>query len=378
MSLRKPSPGARSEAEPGLRPQPGILEIAPYVGGESELPGIAKPIKLASNESALGPSPKAVAAFKDCAATLHRYPDGSHAKLRAALARRYGIDAAGIVCGNGSDELLAMLAKAYSGPGDEVLYTEHGFLLYPIVALAAGATPVSVPEKNLRTDVDAIVKRAGAKTRIVFVANPNNPTGSYIPASEMRRLREKLPSHVLLVIDAAYAEFVTAADYSAGAELVQEYENVVMTRTFSKIYALSALRLGWALCPPAVTDVLNRLRGPFNINSPALAAGVTALEDVAAEEAAREHNTRWRERLTQELSRLGLHVYPSVTNFLLVKFGTDAKTGAAAADKFLRTQGLIVRRVDNYGFPDCLRVSIGREDELKSLISALEKFLGHS
>jgi histidinol-phosphate aminotransferase len=376
--LRKPSPGTRKPAQAGLTPRPGILEIAPYVGGDSELPGIAKPIKLASNESALGPSPRAVAAYRDCAAALHRYPDGSHLRLREALAQRHRMDAANIVCGNGSDELLAMLAKAYAGPGDEVLYTAHGFLLYPIVALAAGATPVVAPESELRTDVDALLKRVTPRTRIVFLANPNNPTGSYIPKAELRRLRDGLPDDVLLVIDAAYAEFVTARDYSAGADLVAAFDNVVMTRTFSKIYALAALRLGWALCPPNVAGVLNRLRGPFNLNTAAQAAGIAALEDIALETQAREHNTRWRDWLAVELTRLGLHVYPSVTNFLLVRFGADAKHGAAAADKFLRGEGIILRRVDNYGLPECLRVTVGREDEMRTLVSALGRFLGRS
>ena len=373
--MRKPSPGARKEAKARVTPRPGILDIAPYVGGDSELPGIAKPIKLASNESALGPSPKAVAAFKEAAGTLHRYPDGGHRRMRDAIAKRHGLPAAQIVCGNGSDELLTLLAKAYAGEGNEVLYTEHGFLLYPIVALAAGATPVVAPEKNLRTDVDAILDRVSASTRIVFLANPNNPTGSYIGKDEMRRLRAGLPDDVLLVIDAAYAEFVTARDFTDGAELVAESDNVVMTRTFSKIYALSSLRLGWAFCPPAVADVLNRVRGPFNINTPAQLAGVAAIEDVELENEARDHNTRWRKWLAKELTSLGLRVYPSVTNFLLVRFADDPHHNAAAADRHLRAQGLILRRVDNYGLAHCLRVTIGRDDEMQALVAALRQFL---
>ncbi len=373
--MRKPSPGARKEARAGPTPRPGILEIAPYVGGNSELPGIAKPIKLASNESALGPSPRAVAAYQEAAATLHRYPDGSQRRLREAIAKRHGLPVSQIVCGNGSDELLTLLAKAYAGEGDEVLYTEHGFLLYPIVALAAGAKPVPVRETNLRTDVDAILKRVNARTRIVFLANPNNPTGSYIGKDDLRRLRESLPDDVLLVIDAAYAEFVTAPDYSDGAELVAESDNVVMTRTFSKVYALSALRLGWAFCPMPVADVMHRVRGPFNVNTPAQIAGIAAIEDVASETEARAHNTRWRAWLAKELAGLGLHVFPSVTNFLLVRFPDDPRHNAAAADRYLRSQGLILRRVDNYGLSQCLRVTIGREDEMEALVAALRQFL---
>jgi histidinol-phosphate aminotransferase len=382
--VREPSPAARKPGvgrpaarknTPRLSPRPGILKIAPYVGGDSELPGIAQPIKLASNESALGPSPRVIKAFQDCAGKLHRYPDGSHKTLREAIAGRYGVEAASIVCGNGSDELLTLLAKAYAGEGDEILYTEHGFLIYPIAALAAGATPRTVPEKNLRADVDAILSAVTPRSRIVYLANPNNPTGTYLTKDELRRLRAGLPDDVLLVIDGAYAEFVTATDYSDGAELVMQGDNVVMTRTFSKIYALAALRLGWALCPPSVVDVLNRLRGPFNLNSAALAAGVAALEDRAAFDAALAHNNQWREWLASELTRLGLQVYPSVANFMLVRFGSDPKRGSAAADRFLRSEGIILRRVDNYGLPECLRVTVGREEEMRKLVASLGKFL---
>lgn len=357
-------------------PRPGILDIAPYVGGESEIPGVAKAIKLASNESALGPSPDAVAAYQLAAADLHRYPDGGHDRLRTAIGRRHGIDPARIVCGNGSDEILTLLAKAYAGPGDEVLYSAHGFLIYPIAALSAGAKPVAAPDRNLRTDVDALLGRVTPRTRILYVANPNNPTGSYISASEMRRLRDNLPAGVLLVIDSAYAEFVTEPDYSPGDELVAESENVVMTRTFSKIYALAALRLGWAYCPAAVADVLNRVRGPFNLNQPAQAAGVAALEDTAAVTAAREHNTRWRAWLSGELEKLGLNVHPSVTNFLLVDFG--GKDAAAAADAHLKSDGIILRRMEPYGLGHCLRVTIGTESELQALIAALARHLGRT
>ncbi len=377
--MREPSPAVRKPGVgrngPRLSPRSGILKIAPYVGGDSELPGIAKPIKLASNESALGPSPRAVAAYQECVGRLHRYPDGSHKRLREEIARRHGVDAANIVCGNGSDELLAMLVKAYAGEGDEVLYTAHGFLIYPIAALAAGATPIAAPEKNLRADVDAILSCVTVRTRVVFLANPNNPTGSYVTKDELRRLREGLPDDVLLVIDAAYAEFVTAKDYSPGAELAMESDNVVMTRTFSKIYGLAALRLGWMYGPAHVVDAVNRIRGPFNVNVAALAAGLAALEDVEAKDAALAHNTKWRQWLAAELTGLGLQVFPSVANFLLLRFGGDPKKGSQAADRFLRSQGIILRRVDNYGLPECLRVTIGREEEMRALVANLSRFL---
>jgi histidinol-phosphate aminotransferase len=357
-------------------PKPGILDISPYVGGESKIAGVERVIKLASNEGALGPSPKAMQAYADQAETLHRYPDGSASALRNALAAAYGLDADRIVCGSGSDELLDLLARAYAGPGDEIMFTEHGFLMYPIATKGVGATPVAVPEKNLYADVDGLLERACEKTKILYLANPNNPTGTYLPEREIRRLREGLPGHVLLVIDAAYAEYVSRNDYSAGSQLVDECDNVVMTRTFSKIYALGGLRLGWAYCPAAVADVLNRLRGPFNVTSPALAAGLAALGDIAFTDEVRAHTATWLEWTKAKLIGLGLEVPSQVGNFVLVRFPDDKTHAAAAAAEFLKTRGIIVRGMAGYGLPDCLRITIGREDEMRPLIEALEEFLG--
>jgi histidinol-phosphate aminotransferase len=356
-------------------PKPGILDISPYVGGESEIKGVDRVIKLASNEGALGPSPKAMEAYIKEAGALHRYPDGSASQLRNALAAAYGLDADRIVCGSGSDELLDMLARAYAAPGDEIMFTEHGFLMYPIAAMGVGATPVKVAEKSLHADVDALIERACDKTKILFLANPNNPTGTYIPDSEIRRLREGLPEHVLLVIDAAYAEYVTRNDYASGALLVDEYDNVVMTRTFSKIFALGGVRLGWAYCPESVADILNRLRGPFNVTTPALAAGLAALGDVAYTDEVRTYTAKWFDWTKEELIGLGLEVPSVVGNFLLVRFPDKDKHSAEAADDFLKSKGLIVRRMAGYGLPDCLRMTIGREDEMRPLVGALKEFL---
>lgn len=355
-------------------PKPGILDVSPYLGGESKIAGVDRVIKLASNEGVLGPSPKAMEAYIRKAKTLHRYPDGSARKLRGALAAAYGLDAGRIVCGSGSDELLEMLARAYAGVGDEVMYTEHGFLMYPICAKGVGATPVAVPEKNLYADVDALIARAGENTKILFLANPNNPTGTYIPDSEIRRLREGLPEHVLLVIDAAYAEYVARNDYCSGSQLVDECDNVVMTRTFSKIFALGGVRLGWVYCPTAIADVLNHLRGPFNVSSPALAAGVAALSDVAFTDEVRNYTAKWFDWTKKQLIDLGLEVPTQVGNFLLVRFPATGKT-AEATDEFLKSRGLIVRRMVGYGLPDCLRITIGREDEMRSLVDVLKEFL---
>lgn len=356
-------------------PRPGILDIAPYVGGESSVPGLNRIVKLASNESALGPSPKALDAFREAAGSLHRYPDGGCTALRRALGGRFRLDPARIVCGAGSDELLGLLARAYAGPGEETLYTEHGFLIYPIATRAAGATPVAVPERDLRADVDALLAAVNPATRIVFLANPNNPTGTYLAADEMRRLREELPAGVLLVIDAAYAEYVDAGDYSAGFELVDAFSSVVVTRTFSKIYGLGGARLGWAYCSEEVADVLNRLRMPFNVGAPTQAAGVAALGDSGFVEEAKRHNRRWRAWSREAIGALGLEVPESHGNFLLVRFPEEPGHDAAAADAWLKSRGYIARRVVSYGLPDRLRVTIGLESEMRGFVDALAEFV---
>ena len=355
--------------------RPGILDIAAYVPGESKAGGALPPAKLSSNETPLGPSPAAIAAFKLAAGELERYPDGQATRLREAIARRYGLDAARIVCGSGSDELLGMLARGYLGPGDEAIYTEHGFLVYRIAILTNGATPVVVPERDLKTDVDAILAAVTPKTRVVFLANPNNPTGTYIPIEEVRRLRAGLRGDILLVLDAAYCEYVSKNDYEAGLELVATTNNTVMTRTFSKIYGLAALRIGWAYCPPEIADVLNRIRGPFNLSAPAIAAGAAAIEDIEHTERARLHNDKWLPWVTSELENLGLKVTPSVANFVLFHFdGIEGKT-ASEADEFLKSQGIIVRKVGAYGFPNALRMTIGSEADNKRVIEALARYL---
>jgi histidinol-phosphate aminotransferase len=358
-------------------PRPGILDIAAYQGGEGRIPGLAKPIRLASNESALGPSPAAVAAYKAAADDMFRYPDGHAAALRQTLARHFGIDADRIVCGAGSDDLIHLLASAYAGPGDEVLYGKHGFAIYPIAAQTAGATPVPVPEKNLTFDVDATLARVTKKTRIVFIANPNNPTGTFIPRDALARLHKGLPRSVLLVVDSAYAEYVVRNDYDPGLALATDAPNVVMTRTFSKIYALGGLRLGWCTASTAIVDVLNRVRNPFNVSSAAIAAGIAALEDVASVDKARAHNDVWRPFLARELAALGLEIVPSVANFVLARFPAAPKDASAAWD-FLRGRGILVRKVGVYHLPEYLRITIGTEAEMREVVAAVSAFLGKS
>jgi histidinol-phosphate aminotransferase len=359
-------------------PGPGILDIAPYVGGESKVAGIERPIRLASNESALGPSPQAIAAYRSLADDIHRYPDGNAAELREVLGRHHGLDPERIVCGSGSDELIGLLLRAYAKEGDEVLYSRHGFLMYPIDAKSVGATPVAVPERDLTADVDGFLARVTERTRIVFIANPNNPTGTYLSADELSRLHAGLPRHVVLAIDAAYAEFVNRNDYEPGIGLVNRAENVVMLRTFSKIYALAGLRLGWAYCPPAIADVLNRIRGPFNVSAPALAAGVAAVEDVGALARARAHNERWLPWLSERLAELGLELTPSVGNFVLPRFPDDPRSNADAAFDFLQSRGILVRKMGGYGLPQHLRITIGTGEEMEIVAAAVAEFLAAS
>jgi histidinol-phosphate aminotransferase len=356
-------------------PQPGIMTIMPYVPGESHLPGGIKPIKLSSNETPLGPSPRAVAAFKAAAEELERYPDGGATALRQAIGDVYGIDTNRLVCGSGSDELIGLLTHAYVGTSDETLFTEHGFLMYRIATLANGGTPVVAPEKGLKTDVDALLARVTSKTKLVFLANPNNPTGTYIPFEEVRRLHAGLPKSVILVLDAAYCEYVRRNDYEAGIELVGSSENVVMMRTFSKIHGLAALRLGWMYGPQHIVDVMNRVRGPFNVNAPALAAGIAAIRDKAHQEQAIAHNERWLPWVSDELEKIGIKVTPSVGNFILMHFpGTNGKT-ASAADAHLKSKGIILRAVGGYNLPSCLRMTIGTESDNHSVAKALAEFM---
>ncbi|MBX6425539.1 MAG: histidinol-phosphate transaminase [Variibacter sp.] len=360
---------------PRPQPRPGVLQIQAYVPGKSSAPGLAKVFKLSSNESPLGASPKAVAAFRSVAETLHDYPDGSATALREAIGQAFGLDPARIVCGAGSDELLNLLAHAYVGPGDEAIHTLHGFLVYRIATLSSGGTPVVVPETNYTADVDLILRAVTERTRLVFLANPNNPTGTYLPFDEVRRLHAGLPPHVLLVLDAAYAEYVRRNDYEAGIELVATSENVVMCRTFSKIHGLAALRLGWMYGPPHVVDAINRIRGPFNVNAAAIAAGVAAMQDTAHVERSVAHNTRWLAWLSEEIGKLGLEVTPSVANFVLIHFPREPGRTAAEADAFLTRRGLILRQVGAYHLPHALRCSVGSEEANRLVVESLRDFL---
>jgi len=358
-----------------------IEGIEPYKPGkpleelEREL-GIKNAIKLASNENPLGPSKKALTVLKKSLAGLHRYPEGSGRRLREAIAQKHKLKSDQVILGNGSDEIMDLAAKTFLEPGDEAILGDQTFSIYQITVAAHHGVGIRVPLRDGRFDLEAIGARVTPLTRLVFICNPNNPTGTYVPFDQVKRLQNSLPAHVLLVLDAAYAEYVQRNDYESGIELVATTDNVVMTRTFSKIYGLAALRLGWLYGPAHVVDAVNRIRGPFNVNGPAIAAGVAAIRDTAHVEHAREHNARWLAWLTEEIGRLGLPVTPSVANFVLIHFPQDPGRTAKDADAFLTKRGLILRQVGAYKLPHALRMSVGTEEANRLAVQALKDFLG--
>jgi histidinol-phosphate aminotransferase len=352
------------------QPHPALLTIAPYVGGESAITDLSRAVRLMSNENPFGPSAKAVAAFHATAGALHLYPSGGHGALRSAIATAHGLDPERIVCGNGSDEIIQLLAKAYAGPGDEVIYPAHGFLMYPIATQAAGATPVKVAERALCVDPDTICAAVTERTRIVFLANPANPTGTYLPFAALQDLRQRLPARILLVIDAAYAEYADQQDYQGGEALVATTDNTVVLRTFSKLYGLAALRVGYGYCPPAVASILNRIRGPFNVNASAQAAAIAALADQTHRQQSQMHNTVWRQRLTEQVIALGFPVIPSAANFVLVQTGEQTQP----LYDWLKDHHIYVRKVAAYGLPQHLRVTIGRAEDLEMFLANVQEF----
>ena len=353
-------------------PQPGIMDIELYVGGASKIEGISNVIKLSSNENPWGPSQKAAEAFQRAVHELHRYPNTDHASLRAAIGEVHGLDPDRIICGVGSDEIITFLCQAYAGPGDEVIHTEHGFAMYRISALAAGATPVEVPEHDRVVDVDAILAAVTEATRLVFIANPANPTGTMVGKKELVRLASALPGEVVLVLDGAYAEFVE--EFDGGASLVNRFPNVVMTRTFSKIYGLGGLRIGWGYASREIIDVLNRLRGPFNLSTAQLAAAEAAVRDREHVERCRADNARLRAWLAGALADHGVPSDTSSANFVLARFGSPEET--EACDAYLQSEGVLVRRVAGYKLPDALRITVGDEASCRRVAHLIGLFKG--
>ncbi|NBB97964.1 MAG: histidinol-phosphate transaminase [Alphaproteobacteria bacterium] len=354
-----------------IRPQPGIMDIALYQGGTAKIAGRDDALKLSSNENPFGAGELARAAYRRAGQDLHRYPSTDHASLRAALAAQYGLDAGRIICGVGSDEVITFLCQGFAGPGDEVVYSQHGFLMYPISAMAAGATPVKAPEQDRTTDVDALLAAVTDRTRLVFVANPNNPTGTMVPLSELERLADGLPPQVLLVLDGAYAEYVDG--YDGGAAMVDARDNVVMTRTFSKLHGLGGLRIGWGYGPAHVMDVLNRLRGPFNLSNTQLDVAESALGDAAHIARSLSENARLRDWLADRLNAAGVATDRSHANFVLGRFASAEQ--AEACNAALLADGLIVRQVSSYGLPEGLRITVGDEAACRRVAHVIDRFM---
>jgi len=354
------------------RPRSGILKIDLYQGGKSAIAGVASPLKLSSNENLAGPSDAAREAFGRAVHKAHLYPSTDHAALRAAIGDVHGLDPARIICGVGSDEIIHFLCQAYGGPRAQVIHTQHGFLMYRISALASGATPVEVPEKNRTVDVAAILAAVTDQTRLVFIANPANPTGTMLGMAALRKLADGLPAHVILVLDGAYAEF--AGGYDGGASLVADRANVVMLRTFSKAYGLGGLRVGWAYGPQAIIDVLNRVRGPFNLSNVALDVAEAAMRDQDYITETVANVARGRAWLRAELGAMGIGVDESHANFVLARFHDQAE--AQAVDAHLQSVGIIVRHVANYGLGQALRITIGDQAACRRVAHAIAQFKG--
>jgi len=362
-----------TDALAGPVPKPGILQIAPYVGGKSSISGVAEPIKLSSNENALGAGPLARGAFEAAAGHIHLYPDGRAARLRAAVGDHHGLEPERLIFGNGSDEVFALLNQTYLSPGDNIVTGQFGFLAYRISALGCEAEVRLAPEPGYKAEVDALLAQVDERTKIVYVSNPSNPTGSYNSGEEIRRLHEVLPDHVVLVIDEAYAEFVVEADWESSLPLAREATNIVVTRTFSKIHGLGGLRVGFGYAPLAVAEAVDRIRLPFNVSGPGIEAAIAALADEAHQKASRDLVQAWRPRLTQAIRGFGFEVLPSAGNFVLVLF-RDGKRTAGAASDYLNSKGIIVRPVGGYGIHDGLRITVGTEDQNRAVIDALSEF----
>ncbi len=356
-----------------MEPRAGVLRLAPYQQGQSEIEGVSEPIKLSSNESSHGPSRAALAAYRDAASQLHRYPDGSQRSLCNAIAEVHDLKQELIICGNGSDELIQLMVRSYIGEGHESLQSENGFVMSRIHSIAQGADVVIAPEKNHRIDVDAMLSRVSDRTRFCTVANPNNPTGTYLTEDQIRRLHAGLPDNCLFLIDEAYAEYAMAPDYTTALAMVEEHDNVVVTRTFSKIYALSALRIGWAYCPAAIYDVVQRIRTPFNTNGPALAAAEAAIRDTDYIAGIASHNALWRDRIADELTAMGIEAIPSQANFYLMRFPDDSNKSGTGAAAFLQSRGIIPRPAGNGD--QFLRVTIGLDAENEAVLSALRDYM---
>jgi histidinol-phosphate aminotransferase len=373
MSEPAPPPDRARASRP--LPKPGILDIHPYVPGKATADGIAEPVKLSANENALGSSPKAQEAFAGARSSLQAYPDPRATIVRQAIAEHYRLEPERLIFGCGSDEVFALLNQTFLEPGDNMVQGEYGFAAFAIGAYACQAEVRRAKEPDYRIDVDELLKCVDDRTRLIFLANPGNPTGTWIPFSEVRRLHEALPPSVLLVLDGAYGEFCRDPGFDDGLDLARGASNVVVTHTFSKLHGLAALRIGWGYAPAEIAAAVDRIRLPFNTSIAGQRAAVAALADTDFQEASIVLAETWRAWLTQQIGGLGLEVVgPSAANFVLVGFPKTGKT-AAEADAFLAARGLLVRPVGNYGLPDHVRITIGLEPHNRAVVEALADFM---
>ncbi|HEX4180390.1 MAG TPA: histidinol-phosphate transaminase [Caulobacteraceae bacterium] len=359
-------------------PKPGILDISPYVPGKSKVEGVDRPVKLSANENIIGCSPLAKAAFIAAADRLNMYPDGRCHALREAVAAHYDFEPERLVFGDGTDELLHLISQVYLEPGDNMVQGEYGFGAYAIGARACGAEVRFAAEPNLRSDVDEMLKCVDERTRVMFITNPANPTGTWLSGEELRRLQAGLPPRVMLVVDAAYAEFATDPAFDDGLELARDAANVIVTHTFSKLHGLASLRIGWAYAPAEAADALDRIRPPFNTSIPAQEAAIAALGDLAFQDHSRDENARWRAWLTQQIGGLGLEVTPSAANFILVHFPTTPGRTAQDAEIYLAGHSYLTRGVASYGLPEHLRITIGLEEHNRAMVDLLARFMSHA
>ena len=356
-----------------IRPLPHIEKTKPYVPGGKLHGADGRVIMLASNENPFGPSPKAIEAMRDVAAQVHVYPDPDYGALRRAIAAAKGIeDVSRLAVSAGSDEIIHLLTQAYAGPGDEILFTEHAFSMYNVSALGHGATSVVVPETDFTAGANALLGGVTERTKILFLANPNNPTGTMMSLEGLMRLQDSLPEHVMFVIDGAYAEYVGEAYEAEIRDLVDRRANTVMIRTFSKIYGLAALRLGWGYFPADIAETFQRIRPPFNINAFAVAAGIASIGDRDFIEKSRQHNAEWREIYVERLNAMGLPTPHSFANFVIPDFGSAER--AQAANEFLKTNRVLVRAIAGYGLPTRLRITVGTAEDNETVLGLLAEF----
>lgn len=356
-------------------PKPGILDIHAYVPGKSQVDGVENPVKLSSNENILGSSPAARAAFVAASDTLHLYPDSRASALRAAVAAHFRVEPERLVFGDGTDEVLHLINQVFLEPGDNIVMGQYGFSAYSIGALACQAEVRHAPEPSYQVSVEAMLAAVDDRTRLMFITQPGNPTGTFLTGDELRALHAGLPAHVVLVLDGAYAEYATDPRFDDGIDLARTQDNVIVTRTFSKLHGLAALRIGWAYCPAAIADAIDRIRAPFNTSIAAQQAAVAALADIDFQTRSRDLVATWRPWMTQQLGGIGLDVVASQANFILIGFPTTAGRTAAEAELWLARQGLIVRGVSNYGLPHHLRITIGLEEHNRAVAEALAAFM---